>query len=85
LDKFGSKEPLLLGGYGLKSNTGRIALCLEARLVPEYQEKDLSTGRRRVYQTYEYEMFDEGDIYNIGTRDVLDIISSGGRIVITEV
>ena len=82
--KVNTPEPLLLEGHALQSGTGRIALCIGSYLVPDYNP-EMSPGRRRVLQAYEYEMFDEGDVYKVGNAEVLEVIASGGRVVITEI
>ena len=78
--------PLLLEGHGLRRKDGHMLLCVNAHMKSFYtispQEHMLHAPRKC---EYEYDMFDDGEILSMNSSQVLDVLSDGGRIVITEI
>tara|TARA_B100001123_G_scaffold451206_1_gene628458 strand:- start:1478 stop:1759 length:282 start_codon:yes stop_codon:yes gene_type:complete len=82
-------EPLLLEGYALKEKCGRTSLCIGSRLkslrAPQVSNEKYARLDAPSIPVYEYKMFDEGMISYIDSDDVVEMLSGGARIVITEI
>ena len=76
--------PLLLEGHGLIMGYGRLALCMHAYPPPQHAEWQQGIWRDNPNQTWEYELFAEGNTIVINNYDVEEELSQGGRVIILD-
>tara|TARA_Y100000310_G_scaffold103565_1_gene101943 strand:- start:24 stop:272 length:249 start_codon:yes stop_codon:yes gene_type:complete len=70
--------PLLLEGYGLQKNDGRLSICMHTHTGSAISEP---LGILK----WSYEMFEDGIIQHATDDDIYRELDAGGRIIIVQI